>query len=134
MTPLGSQRLEFWSYHVDRHRCGECAYDPATGNSSRWRRLDELGLVVSEFLNRDSVGIFVRGPRGSNIHRIADRLLEYASRLEETLGVPMGMPPYLFVVRMAGNYVDVDSRAALSDWLRQTADRHERALRAITRR
>jgi hypothetical protein len=64
MSSLGQFRKEFWTHYVNRFP-DELARYPADAASSRWRSLDGLDLVVTTYLTQKSVGVFIRGTRGT---------------------------------------------------------------------
>lgn len=120
---IGTRRLAFWKHLVDRYP--EMRADGAPDrNSSRWRQLPEIGLVVSYFQAEDGVGVFVRGPRGSNRDEILARLLDREQELEERIGHPIGRrPDFPFSHRFSARINDEENWPAMADWLQQEVAR-----------
>jgi hypothetical protein len=121
LSEIGVFRRAFWTHLLERHP-GSVAFGPARADSSRWRPVAGQPLVVVEFLAQQTVGVFVRGPRGSSREAAEALLRPLGSTLTERLGVPFGNDPAGLLVKS----LRIDSRAQekwdeMSDWLEEQA-------------
>lgn len=93
--------------------------------SVRWRAVPEAGVVVSRYLSKNNLGLFVRGPRGQDGAAIFPMLEPHRAALETATGVPLGDRSYpLLQKRPLGSDPDADAC-----WLIAETDRYVRALR-----
>ena len=128
LTELGAFRRAFWQHLLDRHPA-EARSGPAGADSSRTRQVEGTTAVVVQYLAQQSVGVFVRGPRGYAREAIEMDLRPFETALAERVGVPLdGGRNGLF-----GQVYKVDSRTqanwdAMSDWLTAKAGAYETAL------
>ncbi|PZO45829.1 MAG: hypothetical protein DCF17_00325 [Shackletoniella antarctica] len=133
MSSMGLFRKEFWTHYVNRFP-DELARYQADAASSRWRSLDGLDLVVTVYLAQKSVGVFIRGRRGMANADVFALLAPHSDRLRSLTGAELGNPE-------AGHYFSLSSFKCISadrtqwngmsDWLHNTADAYEAALRDI---
>ena len=125
----GLQRLRFWEHYLRRHSDETSVRAGAASN--RWRRLSDLGLVVSQYLAQDGVGVFVRGLTGSEPAETAARLAPVADRLQTRIGVAMGDQgaKYFFENELRIDTKDEANWDRMSDWLKAEADKYEAALK-----
>ena len=133
MSSLGQFRKEFWTHYVNRFP-DELARGNADAASSRWRVLSELGLVVTIYLAQKSVGVFIRGTRGTSNAEVFERLAPHADRLRMATGAEIGNPEaghYFSLSSFKCNSNDKAQWDAMSDWLHSTADAYETALKDI---
>jgi hypothetical protein len=131
-SKLAQQRLEFWEHYLARHP-EELRHGGAQAVSNRWRMLDGLDMVLSYWLANVNVGVFIRGVRGANAHEVYQQLAPHADALQRATGVEMGDPagPYYFIKRQPANWTDRDQWDGLADWIFETANTYEQALRQI---
>lgn len=133
MSPLGQFRKAFWTHYVTRFP-HELKHEEAKGVSSRWRILPPLDLVISIYLGKDEVGIFVRGPeKNANGQDVVDGLFPHAEQLTKRLGVIWRRSErgYFFVNTYPADTANRELWDELADWLHQEADRYEIALTEI---
>ena len=133
MSSLGQFRKEFWTHYVERFP-DELARGNADAASSRWRVLSDLDLVVTIYLAQKSVGVFIRGVRGTSNAEVYERLAPHAERLRTATGAEIGNPEaghYFSLSSFKCNSNDKAQWDAMSDWLHSTADAYETTLKDI---
>lgn len=133
---LAAFRRDFWQAYLERYpedrnlAFGTYAPRESYAIPFVWFPVD-AALNVSIFLAQESVGIFVRGPRGGDPEEVAERLAPLADTLAADLGASVG-PSALghFLVRQ--HKTDMKDRAnwpAAIDWLHERAHTYLRILR-----
>lgn len=132
LSERGQFRKEFWTAYIDRFP-DERRWGPPPAHSTRWRVLDDLGLVLSLYVAKASVGIFVRPPLRSPADGLFERLAPHADRLATALEADMGGPDstHFLTKDRAANPEDRAAWPDVMDWLHSTADAYEAALREI---
>ena len=132
LSEKGQFRLDFWKHYLARHP-DEQRYGLANGRSSRWRTIKDGEFVISLYLAKESVGLYIRGKRGvadNNVHLMLSPHAELLSR-ETGVAFESDYPGYFFTSFMNA---DTNNRALwdkLADWLYETANQYERALQMI---
>ena len=63
LSVVGELRRKFWTCYLEKYP-EEAQYGSANGSSNRWRTVTEADLVVSSYMAKRSVGLFVRGHTG----------------------------------------------------------------------
>lgn len=127
---LTKNRHAFWSAYVDRvvgerERSGE-----AGRSSNRWRVLEDLGFILSIYVAKGGVGIFIRGLQRAHGADVKEALIPHESDLAKQLGVAIGGgADHFFHAWEEGDYTDESQRDRLIDWLAEKADLYERILR-----
>jgi len=90
-SEVGNFRREFWTAYLARFPDDKSLGVEVTGTSSVWLPVDAEGsTIVSLWVGRTKVGLFVRGPRGSDGTELADRLDPLRQHLEQKLGAKYG--------------------------------------------
>ncbi|MCW6036680.1 hypothetical protein K4A83_10455 [Spirulina subsalsa FACHB-351] len=133
ISKIGQFRQEFWTYYVNRFPT-EQAWGDANAASSRWRVFDDIGLVVTVYLAREEVGVFIRGLRGIEGAEVYARLMPYCDRLQAETGVSPGSSNrghHYFVKTLKCQYHDQSQWERLTDWLHSTANTYEALLKNI---
>ena len=132
MSSIGQFRKTFWTYYVNRFP-DELARGQADAASSRWRVLDDIGLVVTIDLAQGEVGVFIRGPRGTPSTEVYEQLLPHLDRLQGATGAAPGPPDrgHYFVSTLKGKSPDQSQWQHLTDWLHTTADAYAALLLEI---
>lgn len=130
-TELAEQRKDFWRFLIDRHPGFGIDGDPG-GVSSRWRT-SHPDIVISYFIAKDRVGLFLRGKHGEDASEARLKLEPIAPWLEEKLGIALdsNRADHFFVTRCEGDYMQETDRARLADWLAEKVTLYEEALKAI---
>jgi hypothetical protein len=87
ISELNQHRRDFWAHFAGAE---PSLYARTTrGNEhSRWLAVGAGGLIVALYLTNRSVGVFVRGERGSHIGHVRERLFSYRERLAQALRQP----------------------------------------------
>lgn len=131
-SALGTYRLGFWTDYVTRHP-REAARGAATRASTRVRSLPDQGLVVVQYVAKESVGVFIRARNGVPTASVYTQLLPYREPLRSALGVDVGAEDakYLFVQSLRGDASDLSARPRLLDWLHATANHYEQVLTGV---
>jgi hypothetical protein len=132
LSELGQKRLEFWNHYLARHP-DEQKFGPATGTSSRWRKNNEREFIISLYLSKGSVGLYIRGQRGMADATTYEMLLPFTEVLSRETGAEIGNPEpgYFFSRSYDADTSDRSRWDELADWLYATAKQYERALQMI---
>lgn len=132
ISNIGQFRKEFWTYYVNRFP-DEQAWGKADAASSRWRVLDDIGLVITIYLAQKEVGIFIRGLRGVESAEVYEQLTPHLGRLETEIGVPLGAPNgrHYCVSTFKCQSRDQSQWEQPTTWLHSTADAYEAILKDI---
>ena len=132
ISNIGQFRKEFWTYYVSRFP-DEQAWGKADAASSRWRVLDDIGLVITIYLAQKEVGIFIRGLRGVEGAEVYQQLTPHLDRLETEIGVPLGAPDHghYCVSTFKCQSRDQSQWEQPTTWLHSTADAYEAILKDI---
>ena len=82
---VGEVRKKFWTYYLEKYP-EEGQYGPANGSSNRWRPVIEAELVVSSYISKGSVGLFVRGLRGVDQKEVWNQIEPFTEELIRKTG------------------------------------------------
>jgi len=82
---VGEIRKKFWTYYLEKYP-EEGQYGPANGSSNRWRPVIEAELVVSSYISKRSVGLFVRGLRGVDQKEVWNQIEPFTEELIRKTG------------------------------------------------
>ena len=122
----------FWAAAIEQHPAEAERSYPITPASNRWRDLEDLGLVLSLYVSTNSVGLFIRGPRGMPSDQLADRLRPHLEELHRAMEIPMDAEERNFWgICLRGDPNTAETRGPMVDWLMKQAERYERELRRI---
>ncbi len=122
----------FWEAVLERYPTEADRSIPVSRGSNRWRELKELGLVISMYVSTNSVGLFLRGPRGMSSEQLADRLRPHLAELNQTLAIPLDAERNNFWGRYKpGDPHDLAQRDTMIDWLIEQADLFENEARRV---
>ena len=84
-------RKSFWAAYLERFPDDRQLGVEVTGASSNWLPADVgKSVVVSLWIGKTRIGVFVRGPRGSDGSDLARRLDPVRKQLEQKLGAKYG--------------------------------------------
>ncbi len=115
LSETGLARAAFWRRFQEAYPRN--ARDGAPGGvSNMWRRCAG-DVVVSYYLAKGSVGIFVRGDSGVAIEDIKARLESSRGEIERRLGVAIGEREHIFPASLAGDFRDPEQFETLASWL-----------------
>lgn len=125
-----SRKRAFWAAYAEIDP--EVVMDSAAGSGvSRWRPVGSTGVVISRWLGKHGVGIFLRGGRGVDYAEMADRLRPFREHLEDRTGAPMGSDRFLFNKAGPGVMDDPASWQPAINWLIAETHRYAAAVAAI---
>lgn len=131
-SELSLRRYDFWQAFIDRVPGELERGGPASYWSNRWHVLDDLGLIISMYPGKESVGIFIRGPQQRSHDDTREMIGLKEVELAEKIGTPMGTSSsHFFAKSVKGDYTDPAQRDGLIDWLAVQAEVYERALREV---
>ena len=127
ISPTGELRRAFWA-HYSKRILAAAADVAAGGGVSRWRAVAETGLVISQWLAADGVGVFIRGGRGLDGEAVYDRL-SLTGGLQERLGVaPGNNRKFPFNQRLEADLSNEADWDRLADWLHARTQAYSAAL------
>lgn len=131
LTQTGTFRRGFWTHHVARHPA-EADNGPVGADSSRWRRLLSIDVVVVQYIAKRNAGVFIRGPRGADPAVIRRELADYEAMLAQRLSTSTGdANSGYFGSRFRTDTQDPANWDAMSDWLAAQADRYAAVLTEV---
>jgi hypothetical protein len=135
VSDLNLHRRAFWAFFAER--LPELNARTERGNeSSRWLAVGVMPLIAVHYISGESVGIFVRGARGTRIGHIREYLFPHREFLAKALGgqgLRLG-ENFLLGDRLKGSMLDVANWPRAIDWFAQRSPVYERALKALQRR
>ncbi|HIM11508.1 TPA: hypothetical protein EYM26_11965 [Candidatus Poribacteria bacterium] len=123
---VGEVRKKFWTYYLEKYP-EEGQYGPANGSSNRWRPVIEAELVVSSYISKGSVGLFVRGLRGVDQKEVWNQIEPFTEELIRKTGGS---------ITSDGSFhdfwrIDTSNESnwdEMADWLYQKSRTYENAL------
>ena len=123
---VGEVRKKFWTYYLEKYP-EEGQYGPANGRSNRWRPVIEAELVVSSYISKGSVGLFVRGHRGVDQKEVWNQIEPFTEELIRKTGGS---------ITSDGSFhdfwrIDTSNESnwdEMADWLYQKSRTYENAL------
>jgi hypothetical protein len=131
-SELAVNRHAFWTAFVDRIPGERELGGPAQYTPNRWRVLPDLKLIISMYLAKGKVGLFIRGPHRSSHEDTKELFRQNEAELTRQLGVPMGNSDWAFFAsELVGDYNDPAQRDSLIDWLDRTASHCEQVAVAV---
>ena len=126
LSVLGELRRKFWTCYLEKYP-EEGQYGPANGRSNRWRPVIEAEVVVSRYISKGSVGLFVRGHRGVDQKEVWNQIEPFT---EELIRTTVGS------ITSDGSFhdfwrIDTSNESnwdEMADWLYQKSRTYENAL------
>ena len=123
---VGEVRKKFWTYYLEKYP-EEGQYGPANGSSNRWRPVIEAELVVSSYISKRNVGLFVRGLRGVDQKEVWNQIEPFTEELIRKTGGS---------ITSDGSFhdfwrIDTSNESnwdEMADWLYQKSRTYENAL------
>lgn len=100
------------------------------GASVRWRPVPAAGLVVSRYVSKYGVGIFLRGGRGQGGAVNLPRIEAAAPSISDLLGVDLGNPHYPFCAERRVDWDDPSEILDAAIWLFDQTQRYVAATTA----
>ena len=135
VSDLNLHRRSFWTFFAE-HLPELNARTERGNESSRWLTVGVTPLVAVHYVSTQSVGIFVRGARGTRIGHIRERLFPHRDFLATALDRPnlrLG-ENFLLGDRLKGAMLDSVNWPRAIDWFAERSPAYERALKALQRR
>jgi hypothetical protein len=132
LSDLGKFRKEFWGHYLSKYS-DEKKYGIVSATSNRWRIIEGLNLVISIYLAKNSVGIFLRGERGVDGETVSNILLPYKDVLEDKLSTEFGSidGDYFLGSFLKANTKDREQWEKLIEWLYIKSNLYDKVLRSI---
>ena len=132
LSPHGQRKLEFWTRYLERHPDEQALSGGAGGAHSRWRTLQDLDLVISLYIAKKHVGLFIRGRPKTPPEEVMERLTPHLDDLTEGIGLKARVSSRGYLgSRHDGDPFDPAQRDAIIDWLFDAANRFQKALYSI---
>lgn len=131
--PLAENREAFWTEYARIFPDSERDQGGGKG-SNRWRRVLGGRAVISYYLAKGRVGLFVRNDRASTSNEVDSLLKPHAETLRRTLGVEIGPWPNegtFLGASIEGDYADEKAIKRLANWLHERVDAYEAAMNTI---
>ncbi|MEN3974289.1 hypothetical protein [Emcibacter sp. SYSU 3D8] len=131
VSAVGEFRQRYWTAYRERYP-EDVERRAPRGGSAWWWYIGDKDLILSIYLSKKGVGIFVRG-HGSDAVETYRRLADHAAPLSERLGAPIGGEgdTYLF---QSTHDADMENEAnwpAAMEWMHTEARRYDAAVREI---
>ena len=132
VSDLNLHRRAFWAFFAER--LPELNARTARGNeSSRWLAVGVMPLIAVHYISGESVGIFVRGARGTRIGHVREHLFPHREFLAKALGrerLRLG-ENFLLGDRLQGDMLDSANWPSAIDWFAERSPVYERALKGL---
>ncbi|MEO9960743.1 MAG: hypothetical protein ABJF07_10635 [Nisaea sp.] len=132
MSATTQFRGAYWSHLIERHPSeAELGY---AKTSSRWLEFPSLGLVITQFVGLDKIGVFIRGPRGAIREDLVETLESHRASLNANLGVPFeddGKSDHFYTQTLVIDGRNRDNWDRMADWHHEMTDRYRGALTKI---
>lgn len=133
-TALGDFRLAFWSLFLKMFPAEELGVGPASRASGRWRLLPKNDLVIVQYLMQGSVGVYVRGKRGTDPEDTISRLAPFAETLGRELNADFNEEGnFLFVKSLTLDMQDQSNWNRAATWLKSETDKYVRVLKEVVK-
>ena len=123
---VGEVRKKFWTYYLEKYP-EEGQYGPANRSSNRWRPVIEAELVVSSYISKRSVGLFVRGLRGVDQKEVWNQIEPFTEELIRKTGGSI-MSDGSFHDFWSIDTSNESNWDEMADWLYQKSRTYENAL------
>lgn len=132
LSSIGQFRRAFWTHYLEKYPDEE-KYGIPGGVSNRWRLVPECDLVISSYVMKRGVGLFVRGRMGAVSQDVHDKLEPHAEYLSRITGQEFGNSDaaYYFGDSYKSDASDESNWDKMADWLYQTSLKYENALREM---
>ena len=133
-SDITSFRQVYWRAYLDRYPNDAELGLAVVGVSSNWVSVDpEKQVIISAWVGKSKVGLFLRGPRGSDGNALAQILDPHRSILEERLGAKYGRKTgnAFFDRQFSTNLEDRSTWPMAIDWQHETLQTYLSALREV---
>ena len=110
------RRRKFW--HSYRDRYPDIAADIGSGGgASIWHKVAGTDFIISQWLSKDGVGLFVRNDAGFPIEKTVQRLMPHKDALETALGARLEDPKFPLISRSFGDVEKAEDCERQASWL-----------------
>lgn len=124
---VAERRDALWSVYRELDPAVDNDAKVGPGGSVRWRQVPGTGIVVSRYVSRWGVGIFLRGGRGQGGEVTLPRLEAVSETLTNLLGVELGSPDYPFSSKLEVDWSNQAEIAEAAEWLFSKTRQYEAA-------
>lgn len=127
-------RGAYWSHLIDRHP-GEIELGCAK-TSSRWLKFPILGVVVTQFLGQEKIGVFIRAPWRGTREDTVEALRPHRETLDRALRVPFiddGKSDQFYMQTLTINSRERENWDRMADWHHEMTELYRAALGEIER-
>ncbi len=120
LTGLGEKRRAFWIRFFAAYPANAGDGAPG-GHSNMWRKTNGGEVIVSYYIAKDRVGVFIRGSSGVSADETADHLEPIVSQLADRLSAPFGPSDYGYFCAssLSCDYSDTDQFEKVAAWLNE---------------
>ena len=132
VSDLNLHRRAFWAFFAERLPDSTPGLQEAI-KSSRWLAVGVMPLIAVHYISGESVGIFVRGARGTRIGHVREHLFPHREFLAKALGrerLRLG-ENFLLGDRLQGDMLDSANWPSAIDWFAERSPVYERALKGL---
>ena len=133
-SELSQWRYKFWQRYLEMFPEQE-KFDSLKATSSRWRQVPNTNFVVSIYLSKLCVGIFIRGIRNADSEDVYKELEPYQYVLEEYLGTVIGKRDkergVFFHRKSDGNLMNQDIWDEKIDWMNKIQELYVTSLQEL---
>ncbi len=84
LSDVGVFRREYWTHYAERYPDDDIPYNHAA--SSVWHEVYDKKLIITQFIARSSVGMFLRGRRNEQEEVVLPRVKQYEDAFRDKLG------------------------------------------------
>lgn len=129
-SPEATARREaLWEAYRLRDPAVDSDLKAGPGGSVRWRPVPGTGIVVSRYVSKNGVGLFLRGERGRGGDFTLPRLEDASAQLSDALGVELESPDFPFSSHRDVDWTSTDDVEQAARWLAEQTGRYEIAAR-----
>jgi hypothetical protein len=121
LSEIGRFRKDFWTAYAERYP--DDGISPTAASSVSYETSDPE-MLLSLYLAQGSVGIFMRGMRGVDPERVADRVDRYKGMLQDRFDIDLGERTSWGTYRISDLQIDSRDREnwpRMIDWLHEAA-------------
>lgn len=131
-SDLSRFRRDFWTHFLERHP--EDAIDGGPGSyANRYRTIEEMDLMISYYVAKNEVGLFIRGRRGAESDDVYAILEPYgealAQRTESILRASVN--GHYLNRALSADTKDTSRWDELADWLHEKLTLYTQALQEL---
>ena len=128
LSGIGEDRKKFWAQFDAKYPDSPVPLGGG-GNSNKWGRYSE-GLVLSTYLSKDRVGIYMTVRQGTALETLEQLLDPYITEFETQLQVQPGpnRNGHYFSNTLSANYREESEFERIFEWLRTQIENYDRCL------